>query len=81
MKEQEEERYPTQMARHIKFGSSKNKVVVYGICLDSYPTSAVFSPDGQFLVSGSKDGFIEVWNYMNGKLRKDLKYQVCFSMR
>ena len=76
MKEQEEEHYPTQLARHIKFGSSKFSLFLQiSQKLGSYPTSAVFSPDGQFLVSGSKDGFIEVWNYMNGKLRKDLKYQ------
>ncbi|KAJ2394648.1 Serine/threonine-protein kinase smu1 [Coemansia sp. RSA 2603] len=40
-----------------------------------HPNALAFSVKGNYMASGSGDGFIEVWNFMTGKLAADLSYQ------
>ncbi|KAL0351289.1 UNVERIFIED_CONTAM: Suppressor of mec-8 and unc-52 protein1 [Sesamum calycinum] len=65
MKQDVEDMYPTTLGHTIKVN----------VWEEQSSKCARFSPDGQFLVSCSVDGFIEVWDHISGKLKKDLQYQ------
>eukprot|EP01068_Selenidium_serpulae_P008123 Selendium_serpulae@DN4899_c0_g1_i3.p1 len=64
MSGEEKEECAGQIARSIKFGKK------------SIPCSAAFSADGINLLIGSFNGLIEVWDWLNGTIRKDLTYQM-----
>ena len=59
----QDEALPTRQAGRITFNP------------ESHPETAVFAPDGLSLVTGSVDGFVEVWDADTCRLRKDLDYQ------
>ncbi len=46
----------------------------------SHAEAAAFSSDGKSLCCGTVDGFLEIYNYLTGKLRKDLSFQAQESM-
>ena len=55
-----------------KYGEDE-KIIRKNTCIipfskNSLMTCIKFSPDGNLLVSGSNDGFIEIWDYDTGKL-------------
>jgi len=64
---------PTTADEEDAFPSNKDVAINFGD--KSYPECVSFLPDGSGFVTGSFDGFIEVWDVMSGALKMDLEYQ------
>lgn len=60
------------MEKQDKIVTSIQKVVKYNESMRI--EAAAFSHDGNFLVTGSVDGIIEVWDPIARKIRSDLTY-------
>ena len=59
----EEERPPKRAAGAVRLGAG------------SKPLCCAFAPDGSALITGSSDGFVELWDPASCRLRTDLQYQ------
>ncbi|CRH02361.1 conserved Plasmodium protein, unknown function [Plasmodium relictum] len=55
--------YPDKILKSINFGNDSN----VECCISSY--------NNDFLITGSSDGFIEIWNWLTGQLNTELIYQ------
>jgi WD40 repeat-containing protein SMU1 len=62
-KKDQEESLPKREAGRIRFSA------------ESHPETTAFSPDGLSLLTGSVDGFLELWDTETCRIRKDLDYQ------
>ena len=68
----------TRRARDVNDGEArcaKQRVGTVRFGSQCHPDSAAFSPEGASLLSGSSDGFVEVWDFETCKLRRDVSYQ------
>ncbi|KAI8082880.1 WD40-repeat-containing domain protein [Halteromyces radiatus] len=59
---------------HDQFAGTQHKTIKFP-GKTAYAECMAFSSDGQFFITGSVDGFMEIWNPEKGKLRKDIRYQ------
>jgi WD40 repeat-containing protein SMU1 len=64
---------PTTADDEDAFPSNKDIAISFGS--KSYPECVAFLPDGSGFVTGSYDGFVEVWDVLTGALKQDLAYQ------
>lgn len=64
---------PTTADEEDAFPSNKDIAIKFGDT--SYPECVAFLPDGTGFITGSLDGFIEVWDVATGGLKMDLEYQ------
>lgn len=59
----DEDNWPNKLGKVIRIGE--------GAKVDA----TIFSVDGKYLITGSSDGFIEIWDHDNGQLSMDIPYQ------
>lgn len=64
---------PTTIDDEDAFPAIKDIAISFGS--KSYPECVAFLPDGSGFVTGSYDGFVEVWDVLSGALKMDLEYQ------